>query len=89
MLQWAREQGCPWDEETCAGAASGGHLKVLQWLREQGCPWDKEECLYIAHMRKRDTMANWIRIQIEDQDSDSFSDYYESDYYESDYSDSE
>ena len=37
-LQWARAQGCPWDERTCARAAKNGHLEVLQWLRANGCP---------------------------------------------------
>ena len=23
MLQWARENGCPWNEETCWAAAQG------------------------------------------------------------------
>ena len=40
MLQWARQNGCPWDEHTCACAAKGGHLEVLQWARENGCPFD-------------------------------------------------
>ena len=40
MLQWARANGCPWDEWTCEGAAKGGHLEVLQWVRANGCPWD-------------------------------------------------
>ena len=44
MLQWAHENGCPWDEGTCEYAAQGGHLEVLQWARENGCPWDKETC---------------------------------------------
>jgi uncharacterized protein YabN with tetrapyrrole methylase and pyrophosphatase domain len=42
MLRWARENGCPWDEFTCGGAAMGGHLEVLKWARENGCPWDEE-----------------------------------------------
>ncbi len=29
MLQWARAQGCPWDEWTCAAAAGMGHMEVL------------------------------------------------------------
>ena len=41
MLQWARQNGCPWDEDTCASAAEGGHLEVLQWARQNGCPWDE------------------------------------------------
>ena len=39
-LQWAHQNGCPWDEETCSIAAEEGHLEVLQWLRQNGCPWD-------------------------------------------------
>jgi hypothetical protein len=38
LLQWARENGCPWDAETCARAAEGGHLELLRWARENGCP---------------------------------------------------
>ena len=41
MLQWARANGCPWDEWTCTYAANGGHLEVLQWLRANRCPWDR------------------------------------------------
>jgi len=33
VLQWARASGCPWDANTCAWAARGGHLDVLQWAR--------------------------------------------------------
>ena len=38
VLQWARAQGCPWDENTCSCAAMDGHLAVLQWAQAQGCP---------------------------------------------------
>jgi hypothetical protein len=31
VLQWARDNGCPWTEWTCAYAAKGGHLEVLKW----------------------------------------------------------
>ena len=30
VLQWARENGCPWNEETCSNAALGGYLEVIQ-----------------------------------------------------------
>ena len=39
-LQWARANGCPWDEYTCSYAAKCGQLGVLQWARANGCPWD-------------------------------------------------
>ena len=40
-MKWAHENGCPWDEETCAAAAERGHLEVLRWARQNGCPWDE------------------------------------------------
>ena len=48
VLQWARENDCPWDASTCENAAEGGHLEVLQWARENGCPWDEWTCAYAA-----------------------------------------
>ena len=44
MLQWARANGCPWNEYTCYYAATAGKLEVLQWARENGCPWDAGTC---------------------------------------------
>ena len=44
IVQWARAEGCFWDEETCEEAASNGHLAVLQWARAQGCPWNEKTC---------------------------------------------
>jgi hypothetical protein len=38
VLKWARENGCPWDELTCAWAAKSGHIEVLKWARANGCP---------------------------------------------------
>ena len=40
LLQWARANGCPWNEITSAYVAKYGHLNVLQWARVNGCPWD-------------------------------------------------
>ena len=39
VLQWAHQNGCPWDEGTCKAAAKKGHLEVLKWARQNGCPW--------------------------------------------------
>jgi len=41
VLQWARRNGCPWNEWTCRDAVAGGHLEVLQWARRNGCPWNE------------------------------------------------
>ena len=49
ILQWARSNGCPWDEDTCSYAARGGYLNTLQWAaRVNACPWNKETCTYAA-----------------------------------------
>jgi hypothetical protein len=48
VLQWARVNGCPWDEYTCMHAAQGGHLAVLRWARGNGCPWDALTCTHAA-----------------------------------------
>ena len=44
VLQWARRNGCPWDDNTTAFAAREGRLEVLQWLRENECPCDERVC---------------------------------------------
>jgi hypothetical protein len=40
VIQWARANGCDWDESTCEKAVSGGHLNVIQWVRADGYPWN-------------------------------------------------
>ena len=62
VLQWARAQGCPWDEGTCKDAAKNGHLAVLQWARAQGCPWNEDTCAkaaYDGHF----AVLQWARAQ--------------------------
>jgi hypothetical protein len=41
-LAWAKANGCPWGEVTCAFLARRGRLEALQWAREHdgSCPWD-------------------------------------------------
>ena len=48
MLEYLRAEEVPWDEQTCAHAALGGHLSVLQWARARGCPWNMYTCEYSA-----------------------------------------
>ena len=49
LLAWARELGCPYNEETCMYAAAGGHLEVLRWAHEHLYPWDRWTCAFAAH----------------------------------------
>src|SRR5689334_10696245 len=41
LIEWARTNGCPWNEDTCACAAEGGHLEVLKWAIANRCHWNK------------------------------------------------
>jgi hypothetical protein len=64
VLQWARANGCVWDEETCSAAVGGGHLAVLQWARANGCDWDREYCLDEAPVWSESCeTCEWIQAQ--------------------------
>ncbi len=59
ILQWARSQGCAWNEQTYA--ARGGHLELLlQWARSQGCPWDEQTCANAARGGHLE-LLQWLR----------------------------
>ena len=60
VLKWARENGCPWDEDTCVYAAENGHLEVLKWARENGCPWNEWICVYAAEKGHLEVLK-WAR----------------------------
>lgn len=59
-MEWARGNGCPWDERTCALAAEGNHIEVLKWARGNECPWDKWMYKNAEHCGNRDVMS-WAR----------------------------
>ena len=45
-LRWLRDNGCPWDKETCLDAAREGHLGVFEWALREGAPngiWSDSE----------------------------------------------
>lgn len=44
-LKYVHENGCPWDEWTCAYT---GHLDCLKYTHENGCPWGWRTCAYTA-----------------------------------------
>ena len=59
VLQWCRENGCPWDERTCMIAAQYGDLSILQWCRENGCPWNAEICTETAATNLHWHIVEW------------------------------
>src|SRR5690606_19749185 len=48
LLQWAKDNGCPWNTNTSALIAREGQLSVLQWARENGCSWNAKTSAYAA-----------------------------------------
>jgi hypothetical protein len=64
VLKWARDNGCPWDEETCSSAAMAGELEVLKWARDNGCLLVVEDCLYYAEEADHVEVMNWL-LEIE------------------------
>jgi len=37
-----KENGCPWDEDTCEYAVQGGYVDMLDWAYKKGCFWNPE-----------------------------------------------
>jgi len=40
VIEWLRENQCPWYGDTFQNAASIGNRDILLWLRVEGCPWN-------------------------------------------------
>lgn len=47
-FSWAKDSGCPWDENIFSLTAGKGALDTLQWARSEGCPWDAHTCALAA-----------------------------------------
>ena len=60
IIQWAREDGCPWNLSTSLAAAEAGHLHILQWLQENDCPWHTKICRTAAE-RGHLHILQWLR----------------------------
>ena len=58
--EYAHNNECPWDEDTCFEAAAQGHLDVLKWAREHGCPWYKDVCTNKAETAGHLDVLDWI-----------------------------
>ncbi|AVK76339.1 Ankyrin repeat protein [Pandoravirus kuranda] len=60
VLQWARANGCPWDEAAPALAAMRGHFDTIKWLHANGCPWDANTCAEAVLAGHSDILV-WLR----------------------------
>ena len=61
VLQWARENGCPWDQETLVSAIRGNHFTVAKWAVDNGVPYKWSE-LYNHFYSVKD--RTWIEINV-------------------------
>jgi hypothetical protein len=52
MLEWLKEAGCVFNEDTMYSAADHGH--VVRYLRTEGCPWVDRPCLAALRRGDRD-----------------------------------
>jgi hypothetical protein len=59
-LKWLRENGCPWNENTCINAAQIGNFKILKWARDNGCPWDEFTCPHGVSSDFHSIFLKWI-----------------------------
>ena len=60
LMQWARRQKFPWNEETCSFAICRRHIDVLKWSHLNGCVWDEWSCR--AAIEQGDfTTLQWLR----------------------------
>lgn len=49
ILKWARNYGCPWNENTFKNATKNEHLNILCWITKYGYPI--ETCSYDPHQK--------------------------------------
>ena len=70
VVQWLRQNGCPWDSRTCFCAAAGGHLEILKWARSQDppCPWSRRDCRDGAFQSGHQHIIDWIDQQEDESD---------------------
>ena len=63
LLKYAHDNGCKWDEWTCAYAAEGGHLHVLIYAHDNGCRWNTLTREYAAR-GGHPHVLEWIKITV-------------------------
>jgi hypothetical protein len=65
-VQYLREQGVEWDEDTCVAAATAGNADVLEYLHEHGCPWDTRVLASDSEACRDFALENGVLGDIED-----------------------
>ena len=58
-LEYARANGCEWNEGACEAAAANGRLEALRWLRERGAPWEPATIARVARKGGHEEVLRW------------------------------
>ena len=61
ILQWARENDCPWDSSTCSYAASGGHLEDAEVGARERLPVGRGDVLGTRRRAATSRTLKWAR----------------------------
>ena len=61
-LAWAKERGCPWEEETFNCIVRGGNVEVARWAKERGCPWGED--VHVHREGGNVEVAKWARNEV-------------------------
>lgn len=56
LVQWAFENGCPWDERICIAAVLNDALDVLIWAYDNSCDWSYKTTCYAAQYGRLDIL---------------------------------
>jgi len=63
MIQWLRDNGCPWGTNVMCCAASVGNLELATWLLEQGCPISSASTEFAAQRGHVHVLAWLLTLQ--------------------------
>lgn len=61
LLQFARENGCSWIQETSISAARAGHVHIIKWAMLHGCPCVRDTVDAAARGGHLDVLR-WLRM---------------------------
>ncbi|CAE8609652.1 unnamed protein product [Polarella glacialis] len=60
LLEWLRQEGAPWDEETAHDAMAEGHIELVKWLILQGAPFSHGMLTQLAASYGDRDLLEWL-----------------------------
>jgi hypothetical protein len=53
-LEWALDQGAPWNENACVDAAMSGNVGVIELALKRSLPFNRERCNVILDLKRKE-----------------------------------